>query len=69
MPSARHLSQSKGVDATGLQGTGKGGRVTKGDVLQALANGTTMPPLSIQHAAASTAAPAIALCLLLSQFR
>lgn len=60
MPSARHLSQSKGVDATGLQGTGKGGRVTKGDVLQALANGTTMPPLSIQRAAASTAAPSIA---------
>jgi pyruvate dehydrogenase E2 component (dihydrolipoamide acetyltransferase) len=57
MPSARHLSQSKGVDATGLQGTGKGGRVTKGDVLQALANGTTMPPLSTPHAAANTAAP------------
>jgi pyruvate dehydrogenase E2 component (dihydrolipoamide acetyltransferase) len=60
MPSARHLSQSKGVDATGLQGTGKGGRVTKGDVLQALANGTTMPPLSTPHAAAATATPSSA---------
>ena len=58
LPSARHLSQSKGVDATALQGTGKGGRVTKGDVLQALANGTNLPPLGTQHAAApTTAAP------------
>mmetsp|Transcript_23611 Transcript_23611/g.36468 ORF Transcript_23611/g.36468 Transcript_23611/m.36468 type:complete len:537 (+) Transcript_23611:231-1841(+) len=46
MPSARHLSQSKGLDATVLEGTGKGGRVTKGDVLAALANGTHMPPLA-----------------------
>eukprot|EP00547_Thalassionema_nitzschioides_P009292 CAMPEP_0194228860 /NCGR_PEP_ID=MMETSP0156-20130528/43588_1 /TAXON_ID=33649 /ORGANISM="Thalassionema nitzschioides, Strain L26-B" /LENGTH=436 /DNA_ID=CAMNT_0038961383 /DNA_START=333 /DNA_END=1643 /DNA_ORIENTATION=- len=45
MPSARHLSHSKGVDATGLVGTGKGGRVTKGDVLKALDLGTPMPPL------------------------
>eukprot|EP00957_Ditylum_brightwellii_P062958 4778151-Ditylum_brightwellii.AAC.1 len=46
MPSARHLSQSRGVDATVLVGSGKGGRVTKGDVLAALANGTEMPPLT-----------------------
>lgn len=45
MPSARHLSHSKGVDATGLVGTGKGGRITKGDVLKALDLGTPMPPL------------------------
>mmetsp|Transcript_18282 Transcript_18282/g.27627 ORF Transcript_18282/g.27627 Transcript_18282/m.27627 type:complete len:516 (-) Transcript_18282:2597-4144(-) len=45
MPSARHLSHSKGVDATGLVGTGKGGRITKGDVLKALELGTPMPPL------------------------
>ena len=32
-PSARHLSQSKGIDASVLSGSGKGGRVTKGDVL------------------------------------
>lgn len=55
LPSARHLSQSKGVDATGLTGTGKGGRITKGDVIAALANGTAMPALST-----STAAPAAA---------
>ena len=58
-PSARHLSQSKGVDATGLSGSGKGGRVTKGDVLEAFANGTHMPPFSAT-ADASTEAPAVA---------
>ncbi len=47
MPSARHLSQSKGLDATGLKGTGKHGRVTKGDVLQALKDGVELPPLSV----------------------
>ena len=42
-PAARHLSQSKGLDATVLSGTGKGGRVTKGDVLDNLSH---LPPLS-----------------------
>lgn len=54
MPSARHLSHSKGVDATGLVGTGKGGRITKGDVLKALELGTPMPPLQ-KKAASPTA--------------
>lgn len=36
MPSARHLAESHGKDATVLNGSGKGGRVTKGDVLLAL---------------------------------
>eukprot|EP00979_Chaetoceros_neogracilis_P011536 scaffold2895_cov279-Chaetoceros_neogracile.AAC.9 len=47
MPSARHLSQSKGVDATGLKGSGKGGRITKGDVLQAFKEGVKLPPLAV----------------------
>lgn len=42
LPSARHLVESKGVDASGLTGTGKGGRITKGDVLKALGS---LPPL------------------------
>lgn len=47
MPSARFLSQSKGLDARVLvPGSGRGGRVTKGDVLAALANGTPLPALS-----------------------
>lgn len=59
MPSARSISQSAGVDATVLEGSGKGGRVTKGDVLQALKDGVYMPPLAAK-AAADAAAPAAA---------
>lgn len=54
LPSARFLAESKGLDATGLPGTGKGGRVTKGDVLMAIQKGTPMPAL----AAKAVAAPA-----------
>ena len=49
----------RGYDATGLSGSAKGGRVTKGDVLQALAAGT-LPPLAAKSAsqpAAAAAAP------------
>ncbi|KAL3941014.1 MAG: hypothetical protein SGBAC_004555 [Bacillariaceae sp.] len=63
LPSARFLAESKGLDATGLPGSAKGGRVTKGDVLAAIANGTVMPPLAKTTAApaASTAQPAAAI--------
>ncbi|OEU21088.1 2-oxoacid_dh-domain-containing protein [Fragilariopsis cylindrus CCMP1102] len=47
LPSARFLAESKGLDATGLKGSGKGGRVTKGDVLAAIRDGTPMPALAI----------------------
>lgn len=60
LPSARHLSQSKGLDATGLTGTAKGGRVTKGDVLAAIANGTLMPPLAASSAKGVSATPTAA---------
>ena len=53
-PSARHLSESKGLDATVLSGSGKDGRVTKGDVLEAIQAGT-LPTLPKK--AAATAAP------------
>eukprot|EP00536_Pseudo-nitzschia_multiseries_P002034 jgi/Psemu1/251247/estExt_Genewise1Plus.C_270042 len=46
LPSARFLAESKGLDATGLTGTGKGGRVTKGDVMTAIRDGTPMPALA-----------------------
>jgi pyruvate dehydrogenase E2 component (dihydrolipoamide acetyltransferase) len=59
MPSARHLAESKGLDATGLAGTGKGGRVTKGDVMQALIGGS-LPALSKSVAAPAAAAPVAA---------
>ena len=54
LPSARHLAESKGLDATGLEGTGKDGRVTKGDVLKALAAGVALSPLLRNHEAASS---------------
>ena len=45
MPAARHMAHSKGLDVTGLAGSGKGGRITKGDVIQALSSGVTFPAL------------------------
>ena len=56
MPSARHLSQSKGLDATVLEGTGKDGRITKGDVILALKNGVELPPLTKTVEASTTTA-------------
>ena len=58
MPAARHMSHSRGIDVTGLAGSGKGGLITKGDVLEALAAGTTFPALGA--AAAPAAAPTAA---------
>jgi pyruvate dehydrogenase E2 component (dihydrolipoamide acetyltransferase) len=59
-PSARHLAESKGLDATVLIGTGKDGRVTKGDVMEAIKAGS-LPALAIKPAFASfTAAAATA---------
>ncbi|MGK3743389.1 MAG: pyruvate dehydrogenase E2 component (dihydrolipoamide acetyltransferase), partial [Bacillariaceae sp.] len=48
----------RGLDATGLTGSGKGGRVTKGDVLAAIRDGTPMPALVVAEAKALVAAPA-----------
>jgi len=48
MPATSHLARSKQIDVTSLAGTGKGGRITKGDVLTAISQGTVFP---------STAAP------------
>jgi pyruvate dehydrogenase E2 component (dihydrolipoamide acetyltransferase) len=41
------LLSHSGVDATGLEGSGKGGRVTKGDVLAAIRDGVPMPALAV----------------------
>jgi len=49
LPSARFLAESNGLDATGLTGTGKGGRVTKGDVMEAIKNGVPMPALAVKE--------------------
>jgi len=42
MPAAQKLAAEKQVDTAAIPGTGRGGRVTKGDVLQAL-QGTSQP--------------------------
>src|SRR6266568_1333420 len=52
MPSARKLAEEKGIDAGSIAGSGRGGRVTKGDVLGATgspapeAPAAAKPPLS-----------------------
>ena len=38
-PAARRVAAEERVDTTGVEGTGRGGRVTKGDVLKALRGG------------------------------
>src|SRR6266568_7465266 len=52
MPSARKLAEEKGIDAGSIAGSGRGGRVTKGDVL-----GTTSPPAPEAPAAAKPSLP------------
>ncbi|MBC7953187.1 MAG: 2-oxoglutarate dehydrogenase complex dihydrolipoyllysine-residue succinyltransferase, partial [Rhodospirillaceae bacterium] len=42
-PSAAKLAADSGVDTAGLAGSGKGGRVTKGDVLEAIAKPAAAP--------------------------
>ena len=63
MPAARHMAHSKGLDVTALSGSGKGGRITKGDVIQALSSGVSFPVLetvasTTTAAAAATPTPA-----------
>ncbi|MBI3383359.1 MAG: 2-oxoglutarate dehydrogenase complex dihydrolipoyllysine-residue succinyltransferase [Aquabacterium sp.] len=53
MPAAAKLLADNGLSTAQVAGSGKDGRVTKGDVLQAVASGATRP------AAAAPAAPAI----------
>lgn len=56
-PAARHMAQSKGIDASSLEGTGKGGRITKADLVTALAKGLVFPPTDTAAAAVVTASP------------
>ncbi len=52
MPSARKLSEEKGIDTGSIAGSGRGGRVTKGDVL-----GATSPPAPEAPVAAKPSLP------------
>jgi 2-oxoglutarate dehydrogenase E2 component (dihydrolipoamide succinyltransferase) len=54
MPSARKLMAEKGIDAAGLEGSGRGGRITKGDVLGVSAAATaTAAPIAMTAPAAA----------------
>ena len=59
-PTARKLAEAEGVDLTNLSGTGPKGKITKGDVEEAIANGGggASPAAAATPAAVSVAAPA-----------
>jgi len=59
MPSAQKLAAEKNVDTAALSGTGRGGRVTKGDVLQAAEGGGRSAPAAAS--APSRAMPVVEL--------
>ena len=49
MPAAQKIASEKGVDTAKIQGTGRDGRVTKGDVLQAADKPAPAPKAALQH--------------------
>ena len=60
MPAAQKLAADNKVDAGALSGSGRGGRVTKGDVIDALqAAPAARAPAAAQPAAARAPAPAV----------
>lgn len=65
-PAVRRIAEESGLDPATVQGTGKAGRVTKGDMLAALAGGASVAkasapsaPSAAAAAPASSAAPAV----------
>lgn len=58
MPAARKLMAEQGVDAASLQGTGRGGRITKADVLGTASATATAPAAAAPAPAAAPAAKA-----------
>lgn len=57
-PAARKIAEENALDPASIQGTGKDGRVTKEDVMAAVANKASAP--AAQAAAPSVAAPLVA---------
>lgn len=51
-PAPRRVIEQHGLDPKQIQGTGKGGRITKGDALQAVESGGTLTPRPTQAPAA-----------------
>ena len=57
-PAARKLAAESNIDVAALEGTGKGGRVTKEDVLRARAAGAAAPAEEAPEGVAAETAPA-----------
>ncbi|MBM4250776.1 MAG: 2-oxoglutarate dehydrogenase complex dihydrolipoyllysine-residue succinyltransferase [Deltaproteobacteria bacterium] len=57
MPAARRLVEENRLDANTIPGTGKGGRVTKGDVLQHMESGASAPKVVAPTLAKAPVAP------------
>ncbi|WP_296232748.1 2-oxoglutarate dehydrogenase complex dihydrolipoyllysine-residue succinyltransferase [uncultured Pseudomonas sp.] len=58
-PAARKLAEENGIDPNSIAGTGKGGRVTKEDVVAAVEAKKNVPAAATKPAAASAAAAAV----------
>ena len=58
-PAVRRLSAETGLDPAALEGTGKAGRVTKGDMLAALAGQVPIKAVAPAPGAPAAAAPAV----------
>jgi 2-oxoglutarate dehydrogenase E2 component (dihydrolipoamide succinyltransferase) len=56
-PSAAKLMAEQNLSSTAISGSGRDGRITKGDVLTALASGATMPAKSTQSSLPPAAMP------------
>ncbi|MBM3826329.1 MAG: 2-oxoglutarate dehydrogenase complex dihydrolipoyllysine-residue succinyltransferase [Verrucomicrobia bacterium] len=57
-PAVRRIAEESGLDPAAVQGTGKAGRVTKGDMLVALAVGASIAKASAPSAPVDASAPA-----------
>jgi 2-oxoglutarate dehydrogenase E2 component (dihydrolipoamide succinyltransferase) len=56
-PSVRRLVAESNVDPAGIEGTGRGGRLTKGDVLNHLSTTPAVPAATLPATVATTSAP------------
>jgi 2-oxoglutarate dehydrogenase E2 component (dihydrolipoamide succinyltransferase) len=60
MPAAQKLAAENKIDAGGISGSGRGGRITKGDVLAAVQGAQAVaPPAVVAAASARAAAPPV----------
>jgi 2-oxoglutarate dehydrogenase E2 component (dihydrolipoamide succinyltransferase) len=62
-PAVRRISEETGLDPAGVEGTGKAGRVTKGDMLAALSGQAPIHAVAPAAAPAAASAPAAAVVI------